>query len=153
MKRKILILVALAVPLACAASDKKKDLSPKEQAAARIEQMKEKIAHDSPREICYHSAELVRELVEEFNLQMSAGELKPAQQTLNDIGAYAQKAGFASLNSRHKLKQAELILHDASRRMRDIEETLSVEDRPAMEAEIKKIDAADDTVLKQVFKE
>jgi hypothetical protein len=126
--------------------------TPEQQEAAKIEQLKQKIEHDSEREICYNSAELVRDLVEQFNNQMNAGELQPAQQTLNDIGSYAEKAREAAKKSHHKLKQAELTLHKSARRLSDIAQALSVEDRDAIEKVVKKIEAADDDILNQVFK-
>ena len=123
-----------------------------QQEASKIEQLKQKIEHDSERELCFNSAELVRDLVEQFNNQMNAGELQPAQETLNDIGTYADKAREAAKKSHHKLKQAELTLHKSARRLADIAQALSVENRDAINKVVKKIEAADDDILNQVFK-
>jgi alkyl sulfatase BDS1-like metallo-beta-lactamase superfamily hydrolase len=149
MKLRILIIVCLLSSVTFA---DKPNTTPEQQEAAKIEQLKQKIEHDSERDICYNSAELVRDLVEQFNNQMNAGELKPAQQTLNDIGTYAEKARDAAKKSHHKLKQAELTLHKSARRLSDIAQALSVEDRDAIDKVVKKIEAADDDILNQVFK-
>ena len=116
------------------------------------QELKQKIEHDSERDVCIDSADLVRELVEQFNNQINAGELQPAQQTLNDISTYADKAREAAKKSRHKLKQAELTLHKSARRLADIAQSLSVENRQAINDVVKSIDAADDEILNQVFK-
>ena len=148
---KLRILITICVLSSVSFADKP-NTTPEQQEAAKIEQLKQKVEHDSEREICFNSAELVRDLVEQFNNQMNAGELKPAQQTLNDIGAYAEKARDAAKKSHHKLKQAELTLHKSARRLSDIAQALSVEDREAIDKVVKKIEAADDDILNQVFK-
>jgi hypothetical protein len=149
MKLRIFIIICVLSSFLFA---DKPGTTPEQQEATKIEQLKQKIEHDSERELCYNSAELVRDLVEQFNNQMNAGELQPAQQTLNDIGTYAEKARDAAKKSHHKLKQAELTLHKSARRLSDIAQALSVEDRDAIEKVVNKIEAADDDILNQVFK-
>jgi len=125
---------------------------PEQQTTARIEELKQKVAHDSERDLCINAAELVRELVEQFDAQMSASKLEPAQQSLTEIGTYADKARNGAKNTRHKLKQAEMTLHKASRRLADIAQSTAVENRPAIMEIVKRIEAADDEVLDQLFK-
>ena len=145
----------LLIPLLCSLSfglpTDKRD-SPEQQASARIEELKQKVARDSEKDLCIDAAELVRELVEEFDAQMSASKLEPAQQSLSDMGTYADKARDGAKNTRHKLKQAELTLHKASRRLADIAQSSAVENRPAIMAIVKRIEAADDEILNQIFK-
>lgn len=148
---KLRILIVVCVLSLCSFADKP-GATPEQQESAKIEQLKQKIEHDPEREVCYNSAELVRNLVEQFNNQMNAGELQPAQQTLNDIGTYAERARDAAKKSHHKLKQAELTLHKSARRLSDIAQALSIEDRDAIDKVVKKIEAADDDILNQVFK-
>jgi hypothetical protein len=145
----------LLIPLLCSASlgfaADKKD-TPEQQSTARIEELKQKVARDSEKDLCIDAADLVRELVEQFDAQMAASKLEPAQQTLTDIGTYADKAGDSAKNTHHKLKQAELTLHKASRRLADIAQSSAVENRPAITAIVKRIEAADDEILNQIFK-
>lgn len=152
MKRALFI-TCLCLLSAGYSSDKNKGGTPEQQTAAEITELKQKIDHDSERELCTHSADLVHVLVEQFNNQMNAGELQPAQQTLNDIEIYSDKARDAAKNSHHKLKQAELTLHKSARRLADIAQALAVENRAAIEAAVKRIEAADDAILNQVFKD
>ena len=147
MKRRGLLITFLCLVSAAIPADQKQAASSEQQAAAHIEQLKQKIAHDSERDICINSADLVRELIEQFNTQMNAGELQPAQQTLNDIGIYSDKAREAAKNSHHKLKQAELTLHKSARRLADIAQSLAVENRQAITMVVNRIDAADDDIL------
>src|SRR5947209_11081968 len=148
-----LLPIAIVWMMSTAVAADKKEAASSEQQAGRVEQLKQKIAHDSERDICINSADLVRELVEQFNNQMNAGELQPAQTTLDEIGAYTDKAREAAKNSHHKLKQAELTLHKSARRLGDIAQALAVENRQAIDVVIKKIEAADDDILNQVFKD
>ena len=145
----------LLIPLLCLAAsgfaaDKKE--SPEQQTSARVEELKQKVARDSERDLCIDASELVRELVEQFDTQMGASKLEPAQQALTDIGTYADKARDGAKNTHHKLKQAELTLHKASRRLADIAQSSAVENRDAIMAIVKRIEAADDEVLNQLFK-
>jgi hypothetical protein len=147
----------LLIPLLCClyqgfASDKGKGVPAELQAAAQIDELEHKIAKDSERDLCIDSADLVRVMVEQFNNQMNAGELQPAQHTLDDIGTYADKARDAAKNSHHKLKQAELTLHKSARRLSDIAQSLAVENRQAITLIVNRIEAADDDILNQVFK-
>lgn len=149
MKRLLLIPLLCSVSISISA-DKKEN--PEQQASARIEELKQKVARDSERDLCIDAAELVRELVEEFEVQLNAGKLEPAQQALTDIETYADKARDGSKNTHHKLKQAELTLHKASRRLADIAQSSAVENRAAIMAVVKRIEAADDEILNQLFK-
>ena len=149
MKR--LFLIPLLCLLAAALAADKKD-APEQQANARIEELRQKVAHDSEKDLCIDASELVRELVEYFDAEMSAGKLESAQQSLTDIGTYADKVRDGSKNTHHKLKQAELTLHKASRRLADIAQSSAVENREAIMAVVKRIETADDEVLNQLFK-
>jgi len=149
---RVLLITSLCLLSAGFASDKSKGLNAEQQAAGQIDELKRKIEKDPERDVCIDSADIVRELVEQFNNQMNAGELQPAQHTLDDIGVYADKAREAAKNSHHKLKQAELTLHKSARRLSDIAQSLAVENRQAITLIVNRIEAADDDILNQVFK-
>jgi hypothetical protein len=154
MIRFALLSILCCSATVCVCFDQKNPaLTPEQQGAQKIEELKQKLTHDSERETCIHSAELVHDLVEQFNLQMNAGELQPAQRSLNDIAAYADKARQASMKSHHKLKQAELMIHKSARRLEEIEQSTAVENRPAVDVVVKKLDAVDDYLLDRVFKD
>ena len=150
--KNLLLIATLCLTSAAFAADKNKGLTQEQQASAHIDELKNKIDKDSEREVCIDSADAVRELVEQFNSQMNAGQLQPAQKTLDEIGAYADKARDAAKNSHHKLKQAELTLHKSARRLADIAQSLAVENRQAIMLVVNRIEAADDYILNQVFK-
>ena len=150
--KRVLLITSLCLLSAGFAADKSKGLNAEQQAAGQIDELKHKIEKDPERDVCIDSADIVRELVEQFNNQMNAGELQPAQHTLDDIGAYADKAREAAKNSHHKLKQAELTLHKSARRLSDIAQSLALENRQAITLVVNRIEAADDDILNQVFK-
>ena len=151
MKRLLLITFVGLFSASAFAADNKPPTS-EQQTASQIDELKRKIAKDPERDICINSTELVRVLVEQFNNQMNAGELKPAQQTLDEIGEYADKAREAGKKSHHKLKQAEMTLHKSARRLADIAQSVAVENRQAITQVVNRIEAADDDILNQVFK-
>jgi hypothetical protein len=150
--KRVLLITFLCLGSSAFSADKGKPTDTERQTAARIDELKHKIDHDSERDVCIDATELVRELVEEFNNQMNAAKLQDAQHTLDDIGIYADKAREAAKNSHHKLKQAELTLHKSARRLADIGQSLAAENRQAITAIVNRIEAADDEILNQVFK-
>lgn len=150
--KRVLLITFLCLGSSAFSADKGKPADTEQQTSARIDELKHKIDRDSERDVCIDSTELVRELVEEFNNQMNAGKLQDAQHTLDDIGTYADKAREAAKNSHHKLKQAELTLHKSARRLADIAQSLAAENRQAITAIVNRIEAADDEILNQVFK-
>jgi len=126
--------------------------NPQKSATAEdLEKAKARAEHASERDRCYENVEVVRALVEVANEQFSAGDADQAQKTVKEAVTYADRAKEAAQHSGHKLKQAEITLRKAQRRLDDLRHTLAFEDQEPVEAVLKQIEADRQEILRQVM--
>jgi hypothetical protein len=123
----------------------------KSAAAEELEKAKAKAEHAPERDRCYENVEVVRALVEVANEQFGAGDADQAQKTVKETVTYADRAKDAAQHSGHKLKQAEISLRKAQRRLDDLRHTLAFEDQEPVEAALKQIEADRQEILRQVM--
>jgi len=116
-----------------------------------LEKARIKAERASERDRCYENVEVVRALVEVANEQFGAGDADQAQKTVKEAITYADRAKEASQHSGHKLKQAEITLRKAQRRLDDLRHTLAFEDQGPVEAALKQIEADRQEILRQVM--
>ena len=102
-----------------------------------------------------HQAKLASEvadyLVGVADQQFTAGSNQDAQATVQDILKYAQMARDAAVKSHNHLKETEIKLRETQRRLEALKRTLSVEDRPPLDAVEKKIDQLRQDLLDAMF--
>jgi len=125
-----------------------------QQRSAAMEELgkaKARAEHASERDRCYDNVEVVRALVEVATEQFNAGYADVAQKTVKESIEYADRARDASQHSGHKLKQAEITLRKAQRRLDDLRHTLAFEDKEPVEAALKQIEADRQEILRQVM--
>lgn len=70
---------------------------------------------------------------------------------MQDILKYAEKARDAAVSSHDNLKQTEIHLRQTQRNLEDMKRTLSVEDRPPIDAVEKKIEQFRQDLLDAMF--
>ena len=116
-----------------------------------LERAKAKAEHASERDRCYENVEVVRALVEVANEQFGVGDADQAQKTVKETATYADRAREASQHSGHKLKQAEITLRKAQRRLDDLRHTLTFEDQGPVEAVLKQLEVDRQEILHQVM--
>ncbi len=124
----------------------------KETQAARLQELQEKADRAGERDQCHLYAEVVRELVEVIEQQLKANELEKVPQSIKDVLAYTDKSQAAAHKSNHKLKEAEISLRKAERRLDDLGHTVSVDDRPKFKAAVDRISAVRTEILQLMFK-
>ena len=123
----------------------------KSSAMEELERAKAKAEHASERDRCYENVEVVRALVEVANEQFGVGDADQAQKTVKETATYADRAREASQHSGHKLKQAEITLRKAQRRLDDLRHTLTFEDQGPVEAVLKQLEVDRQEILHQVM--
>ncbi len=121
-------------------------------ALREVEKSKAKAEHASINDKCYESVEVVRRLVELAKEQFDAGDLGPAQETVKEMVQYADQAKEASQHSGHKLKQAEIVLRKAHRRLDDLRQKLPYQEQAPLEGALKQLEADDQEILNQVLR-
>jgi len=123
----------------------------KSATAEELEKAKARVERASERDRCYENVEVVRALVEIANEQFGAGDADQAQKTVKEAVTYADRAKEAAQHSGHKLKQAEITLRKAQRRLVDLRHTLAFEDQEPVEAALKQIETDRQEILRQVM--
>jgi hypothetical protein len=84
-------------------------------------------------------AELAERLVDVADQQFTAGDSAKGQNTVQDILASATRAHYVAVSSRKKLKQVEIHLREAQRRLENMRRTLAAVDRPPVQDVEKKL--------------
>lgn len=84
-------------------------------------------------------AELAERLVDQADQQFTQGESVKGEATVQEILSASTKARDGGLSTRHKLKEIEIHLRQTQRHLENVRRTLSVEDRPEVEAVEKKL--------------
>jgi hypothetical protein len=126
--------------------------SPDAEEASDVERLKAKAAEmkDYDRGKIY--TEIVRELTEEANRHFTNGEPDKAHATLRDVVDFAEKAAAAAKLKNKKTKDTEINLRKTARRLEEIEKTLAVEERPAVQQVVDKVDEIRKELLEYFLK-
>ena len=96
-------------------------------------------------------AELAEELVDVADQQFNSGDSEQAQATVQDILKYAEQARDLAIKARSKMKDTEIHLRETQRRLESVKRSLSVDDRPPLDAVEKKIEQFRQDLLNAMF--
>jgi hypothetical protein len=106
-----------------------------------------------PRDRCFLYAKLVSQMTDLAGRQFLSGDSGRASETLKRVQLYAEKIHTGVANDSKKLKDAELLMQRTSFRLKDILNGASFEDRQALEATLKQLNAVQAQLMTQVFKQ
>jgi hypothetical protein len=96
-------------------------------------------------------AQVSRRAVEVANNYYTAGKVPEAQAAVQDVVSYAEKARTAAQSSGKNLKQTEIELREAARRLEQVRRSLALEDRPYVEAAVNRVEQVRKDLLDQMF--
>ncbi|HXB19791.1 MAG TPA: hypothetical protein VNV88_00345 [Candidatus Solibacter sp.] len=96
-------------------------------------------------------AEVARQLVPIADQQFTEGHNEQAQVTVQEVLKYGSKARDASISSHGKMKETEILLRETQRKLQEVRRTLSVDDRPPLEAVEKKLEQFRQDILNEMF--
>lgn len=116
-----------------------------------IEGLKEEADHAQGGHQAKLASDLAHYLVDIANQEFTQGNNEKAQATVQDILKYAQMARNAAVKSHDYLKQTEIRLRQTQRHLEDIKRTLTVDDRPPLDAVEKKIEQFRQDLLDSMF--
>lgn len=116
-----------------------------------LESLKARAEAAKPKDQDRLFAEMARREVEEANTFYIAGQIDKAQASLQEVVAYAEKAQQAAQKSGKKLKETEIILRKATRRLETLRGTFALEDRPPVQAAIDRLEEIRKSLLDQMF--
>src|SRR5262245_14766266 len=139
--RKVLAIALLVVM--SAAAGWAADEEPTEKLIARAD-----LRSDNQAEYC---AEVTRREVEVANQFYTSGDVQKAVEAVNLAVTYSQKALEAAKRTHKRLKETDLTLRRASRRLSDVGQTLAFEDKPLVKEAVDKIEQTRSQILALMF--
>lgn len=98
-------------------------------------------------------AEVVRRQIEVANHYYTAGEVDKAQSVIAEIVDLTGKCIEAAQKNHSKLKDTELTLYKAGRRLEDVRRSLSFDDQPPVQAAVERIQKARRDLLDLLFRD
>ena len=120
-------------------------------AQRNIEGLKDEADHAQGGHQAKLASDLTGYLIGIADQQFTTGNNQEAQATVQDILKYAQMARDAAVKSHNHLKETEIKLRETQRRLEALKRTLSVEDRPPLDAVEKKIEQFRQDLLDAMF--
>lgn len=119
--------------------------------ATTIKSLAEKAEHAALRDQCFLYAQLVRSGTELANHERANGNSEASALALHSVELYAAAMDVALAKDAKKLKDAEILLRESSFRLKAAMLAASIDDRPAMDAALTKVNAAEAHVMGAVF--
>jgi hypothetical protein len=134
----------LAVMVACCAAQE----APKEDPVSRLRQFADK---SNGGDCARYSVAYAQLLAEVGNKQYAEGKIDEAEKLIRQLGQYAARGAQCSMESRKHEKDTEINLRKLSRRLSDLEKTLSFEDRALVREQTYNIDRLREKLLTNMF--
>lgn len=118
---------------------------------AGLQQLEQRAEHAEAREQAFLYTELVHAYTQMAGKQMADGDMEHAGATLKRIEHYTALIHTGLARDTRKLKDAEMMMHSASFRLKQCLRAASNEDQPAIASTIKELDRVHEELLAQVF--
>ncbi len=97
---------------------------------------------------CVDAAKILAEYADQF---YTDGDVEMGLKTMQSAAEYAEKAGNASIQAHKHQKNTEIALRKLEIRIDQIEKSLNVEDRPPVQAIVKRLDKLRSDILLSMF--
>jgi exonuclease VII small subunit len=134
--------VALLAWLLCGVSVAKTETAPELKARADGAHGAEQV------KLCLEYAQVE---LEQANALFTAGDVEQAQSAVGAVMEYLRKGVDAAKSSGKRLKQTEIELRKLEKRMKDIAESLNIDDRPAVLKSVDEIEQLRAGLLSAMF--
>ena len=97
------------------------------------------------------SLEYAHQQLEEANTLYTQGDVEKAEAAVQEVVDYSHKAADAASTSGKRLKQTEIDLRKLEHRMRDIGQSLNIDDRPPVEKAVQELEQVRADLLARMF--
>ena len=97
------------------------------------------------------SLEYAHQQLEEANTLYTQGDVEKAEAAVREVVDYSHKAADAASTSGKRLKQTEIELRKLEHRMRDIGQSLNIDDRPPVEKAVQELEDVRADLLARMF--
>ena len=119
--------------------------------AQALSQLELRAQQASPRDQCFLYTELIHAMTEIAGKQMRNGDIDQASATLKKVERYAALIHLNLGNDTKRLKNAEQLMEHTTYRLGEYLHQASSEDRPTLQATLKRLDQVHDELLAQLF--
>ena len=119
--------------------------------AEALSQLEARAAAAQPKEQCFLYAELVHQLTETAGKELADGKTEEVSATLKHIDSLAAKIHVALARDTKRLKNAEMLLHNTSRRLFDMLHAAPSDSRETLQSTLKRLEVVQSELLTQVF--
>ena len=143
----LLLALTLFAPMAARAASSEEVILD----AVALGQLEQQAMLAQPREQCFLFSQVVHSLTEQAGREIAAGQEEEAQATLRHADAVLGKMHAAVQQDAKRLKNAEMLMQHASRRLSDMMHVAGEQSRTAVQATLQKINALHSELLAQVF--
>ena len=116
-----------------------------------LSQLEQRAEHASAREQCFLYTELVQGYTQVAGKQMADGDMDQASATLKLVQSYATRIHMGLARDTKRLKNAEKMMHAASRSLGEYLHHVSLEDKVVVESTLRQLEKVNDELLAQVF--
>jgi len=99
------------------------------------------------------SLEYAHQQLEYANTLYTDGDVEKGEAAVNESLTYAKRAADASAAANKRLKQTEIDLRKLEHRMRDIGQSLNIDDRPPVEKAVQELEQIRANLLAKMFGE
>ena len=99
------------------------------------------------------SLDYARHELEQADKLYTDGDVEKAEAAIGETMTYARRAAEASASTKKRLKQTEIDLRKLEHRMRDIGQSLNVDDRPPVEKSVQDLEQLRAGLLAKMFGE
>ncbi len=140
--------VVLLVPLSLTAQQAKPPVSVANDPAHALRERADRASTSDCAKVCFEAA---AHIAEASNEAFTVGNVELGQKWMKDAVEYARKGTKASVQTHKNQKGAEISLRRLSKRIHDIGDSLSLEDRPPVYQEAKTVDGLRDECLTSMF--
>jgi hypothetical protein len=104
-----------------------------------------------PREQCFLYTELVHVMTQKAGKELSDGDTEQATMTLKQIDTYAHLIHLNVARDTKRLKNAEMLMHNATYRLAQYMHLVSSDDQVVVKDTLKQLNQVNDELLSQVF--
>jgi hypothetical protein len=119
--------------------------------AQALSQLELRAQQANPRDQCFLYTELIHAMTEIAGKQMRNGDIDQASATLKKVERYAALIHLNLGNDTKRLKNAEQLMEHTTYRLGEYLHQASSEDRPTLQATLKRLDQVHDELLAQLF--
>jgi hypothetical protein len=116
-----------------------------------LQQLEQRASEAKPREQCFLYTELVHVMTEKAGKEISDGDTEKAADTLKQIDKYAHLIHLNLARDTKRLKNAEMLMHNATYRLGQYLHLVSADDQATVKDTLKQLNQVNDELLTQVF--